>query len=567
MGKERRMFISLFVVAVGLGADAGEGLSQLPQAGAGMEWRLVWNDEFNGAALDEGKWERMDCPRREAFWGKDDAYLDGNGCLVLRTRKDGDRYSSGAVRTKGKFGHRYGYWECRCKFHKQQGHWPAFWMMPVDNLQDADAGGAAGAEIDVMEKAWLSEKIDHALHWNGYGSHQKSEAVEIDWPGLNEGFHSFGVWWSPEEYVFYIDGKESWRAKGGGPSQAVSYMKLTEEIGPWAGKIEEAALPDYFLVDYARVYDLVPTAEAAVPEALRGARRVVFLGDSITQAGDYVTDVDCWFIARGIKVETLNLGLGSETATDLTEAENASHKTNFGFGRPAVSERLERALAATRPDVLVVCYGMNDGGSLSSDESGLERFATAVTKLREAALKSGVRKVAICTPPVRDAKGDEALKAHEANLARYSDWIMSKKVEGWDVVDIHGPMRKALDEGRAKDPNFALAGDGVHPGREGHWIMANAIISQFFGGNLDGISSSEQLFGKNGNEIRGLARKRMDILFGAWMSKIGHGRPGVAGGPDAAPGISVDDATAQSAKIAKQIADLVANTTETAVAK
>ena len=39
-------------------------------------------------------------------------------------------------------------------------------------------------------------------------------------------------------------------------------------------------------------------------------------------------------------------------------------------------------------------------------------------------------------------------------------------------------MRTALDEGRAKDPAFVLARDGVHPGREGHWLMAKAILQQ-----------------------------------------------------------------------------------------
>jgi hypothetical protein len=34
-------------------------------------------------------------------------------------------------------------------------------------------------------------------------------------------------------------------------------MKLTEEIGNWAGEIKKAALPDYFQVDYVRVYEAV----------------------------------------------------------------------------------------------------------------------------------------------------------------------------------------------------------------------------------------------------------------------------------------------------------------------
>jgi hypothetical protein len=34
-------------------------------------------------------------------------------------------------------------------------------------------------------------------------------------------------------------------------------MLLSDEIGPWAGDITKAKLPDHFMVDYVRVYDLV----------------------------------------------------------------------------------------------------------------------------------------------------------------------------------------------------------------------------------------------------------------------------------------------------------------------
>jgi len=39
------------------------------------------------------------------------------------------------------------------------------------------------------------------------------------------------------------------------------YLKLSDEVGPWAGDIRKAQLPDEFLVDYVRVYDLVQKAE------------------------------------------------------------------------------------------------------------------------------------------------------------------------------------------------------------------------------------------------------------------------------------------------------------------
>ncbi|HOX56693.1 MAG TPA: hypothetical protein P5205_07570 [Candidatus Paceibacterota bacterium] len=64
--------------------------------------------------------------------------------------------------------------------------------------------------------------------------------------------------WLPAEYVFYVDGQEIWRTSAGGVSQVPEFIKLTEEIGAWGGDIRKAKLPDYFEVDYVRVYEAKP---------------------------------------------------------------------------------------------------------------------------------------------------------------------------------------------------------------------------------------------------------------------------------------------------------------------
>jgi lysophospholipase L1-like esterase len=285
-------------------------------------------------------------------------------------------------------------------------------------------------------------------------------------------------------------------------------------------------------------------------------RRIVFLGDSITQAGDYVVDVECWLLAQGINVEVLNLGLGSETATDLMSAENAGHATQYGFGRPFISERLDRVLQATKPDLLFVCYGMNDGGTLPPDESGTKRYAAAITALRDKALGAGVKRIVFCTPPIHDNKGDPKLDTPDQNLARYTTWLLSKRAEGWDVVDIHSPMRLELDARRAKQAAFEFAKDGVHPGREGHWLMAREILQHAFGAKLDGARSGEKLFPARGAEIRELVRERMTVRFNAWMTMISHKRPGVPGGPGVKPGLSLDEASHKVAELTERIKQL-----------
>jgi lysophospholipase L1-like esterase len=295
---------------------------------------------------------------------------------------------------------------------------------------------------------------------------------------------------------------------------------------------------------------------AAAP--LEGIRRIVFLGDSITQAGDYVTDIECWLISQGYRFEVLDIGLSSETATKLTPAENAAHAKAAGFPRPFIGDRLDRSLAIAKPDLLFVCYGMNDASALPEGPEGLRRYSEAITTLREAALRAGSKRVVFCTPPVHDPTN--AIPAdknpHERNLVAYRDWLLSKRTEGWDVVDIHGPMRRVLKDARQTNPAFRLQPDGVHPDRTGHWVMAREILAQFFCASLGGIFSSPEFFEKNGVAIRELAERRREILFSFLMTQIGHSRPHVTGGPGVPPGPSPESAKSQADEIARSIDSL-----------
>ncbi len=228
----------------------------LPPAQAGEEWELVWGDEFEGSQLDRSLWQTPIGVRRDGYWAEQDSYLDGEGNLVLRTRGSDGKYYSGAVRTMGRFEHRFGYWEARCMFHTEVGHWPAFWLFSSPGVNSVGDGGRDGTEIDIMEKPWPDEdKINVALHWDGYGDDHKSEGKQVISSGVSWGWHTFGLLWTPREYVFYIDGQEIWRTSAGGVSQVPAYVKLTDEVGDWAGDIAAARLPDYTLFDYVRVYD------------------------------------------------------------------------------------------------------------------------------------------------------------------------------------------------------------------------------------------------------------------------------------------------------------------------
>ncbi|MFA9390013.1 MAG: family 16 glycosylhydrolase [Prolixibacteraceae bacterium] len=239
---------------------------------------LTWSDEFDGTgAPDAAKWDRPEYNRRnnangpDGWWSKDDSYLDGNGNLIIRVRKienkndDADPYdySTGVVRTRGKFEQLYGKYEIRCQLPKQPGWWVAFWMMQGNVGSEANLG-VDGSEVDIMEGFGWTDKINHAIHYDGYGAAHKSVGKNEMTAGIHDGFHTYSMEWTPEIYVFYIDDEEVWRSTGGGVCNQPGYVKVTGEISTedwainewWSNNPETATYPDSFVVDYVRVYQM-----------------------------------------------------------------------------------------------------------------------------------------------------------------------------------------------------------------------------------------------------------------------------------------------------------------------
>jgi len=241
-------------------AHAEKPKDLLPPPPTGKTWVMIWHDEFAGDALDTNKWnnfytKQSSVKRHEGWWNWNAVNVDGKGHLVIRTFKDGDKYIGGCITTAGHFEHAFGYYVARIQLQQQPGHWTAFWMTS-HGASKVGSGGREGTEIDIMEKPRLSDLVHHTFHWDGYGSEHKMEEHQVNVPGVMKGFHTFALWWQPKEYVFYVDGKQTLR-RAGMVCQVPEYLLLSTAVGTWGGDITKAHLPDPFLVDYVRVYDLV----------------------------------------------------------------------------------------------------------------------------------------------------------------------------------------------------------------------------------------------------------------------------------------------------------------------
>ena len=280
---------------------AGHAPSMLPE---GHDFRLVWNDEFDGDALDTAKWGyRVNFWGRKAHWFATPAdgaveVRDSVCRLKLLKRPDG-QFVSPQLQTgelvwdipheenpKGfwplpkreppKFMYRYGYYECRCRLQQMPGWWSAFWMQTPMQGCSLDPR-FAGIEHDIMESFEPGEIIPHAMHMNGYGADYKgfkSPRVKNNAEGLvtldKTRFHLFGMLWEPDGYSFYIDGRRHGPKVGQGEGEAVSqteeFVLITTEAkwyrndrmtGEGVPELEEAwKSGDSFDVDFVRVFDI-----------------------------------------------------------------------------------------------------------------------------------------------------------------------------------------------------------------------------------------------------------------------------------------------------------------------
>lgn len=274
--------------------------------------------------------------------------------------------------------------------------------------------------------------------------------------------------------------------------------------------------------------------------------RIVFLGNSITHAGTYISDVETYFLIQypQLNVEFINVGLPSETVSGLSEPGHAGGK----FPRPDLHERLQRILVMTKPDLIIACYGMNDGIYLPYDEQRFQKFKDGITWLHDEVIHSGASIIHV-TPPVYDELVGKR-PGYASVLDTYSQWLISQQeVAQWKVIDTHFPMKKYLEDHRSTDSTFVLAKDGVHPGALGHWLIARQILSYMGEKNAEGAQGLADLCKSKTNveKLYSLVTEKQAIMKDAWLTATGHIRPGMK------TGLPLPEAERKASEIQKQI--------------
>jgi isoamyl acetate esterase len=209
------------------------------------------------------------------------------------------------------------------------------------------------------------------------------------------------------------------------------------------------------------------SAAAADPPPLKKGERIVFLGDSITEAGvrpkGYVTLVKAALAERhkGLGIEVVGAGVSGNKVPDL-------------------QRRLDRDVLAKKPTLVVVYIGINDvwhGEKDPARGTPKDRFEAGLKDVIKRIQEAGAR-VVLCTPSVIGEKKGGA-NPLDAKLDEYAEVSrMAAKETGAQLCDLRKAFVDYLAKNNAEDKDSGvLTGDRVHLNDAGNKVVADTILA------------------------------------------------------------------------------------------
>ena len=234
-----------------------------PQApmptGVGGDWKLTFDDEFNGTSLDTAKWST-------GWYGsgitppvnsdEEDCYdpaqvTEGGGTLDLTLIQKSENcgisdpvYATGLVSTQGKFSFTYGFIEARVWLPAEAGdpgeaaNWPGVWADGQSWPEDGEIDIAEGLHGEVC--AHFHGPADPT----GLGAGGRTGCPDGNYAG---GWHTFAANWEPGIVTYYYDGVDIGSVTSGITS-APMFLVLSYVAG------SPLQVPDTMRVDYMRVW-------------------------------------------------------------------------------------------------------------------------------------------------------------------------------------------------------------------------------------------------------------------------------------------------------------------------
>lgn len=225
---------------------------------------LVWSDEFDGNTLDTLLWKPSNgqgASANELSRYIPEAHAVKDGKLVITARKiNANVYVTGRLSSKANF--KYGKFEARIKLPEGKGMWPAFWLLPAN---DVYGPWPQSGEIDIVEtRGSETDVVNGYINYGTSRSDVRSTGGSYAKPSgkFSDDFHVYRVEWAPDLIKWYVDDIFYCSKK---PSDISPYfwamnedfrIMFTHAIGgDYAGAPDETTVfPNTMEVDYVRVY-------------------------------------------------------------------------------------------------------------------------------------------------------------------------------------------------------------------------------------------------------------------------------------------------------------------------
>lgn len=233
-------------------------------------YSLVFEDEFNGTQLNTDVWEyRGSGPRRGGFNAESQVEVGGGKMTItgeyLTDGEYGEGWYTGMIKLKDRYCK--GYFEIRCMVNEDPGFWSAFWIQAdAPYTASVSKGGVGGAEIDIMESSDTANEGDfgsvtqtiHCAGVDGVEEGFQSERLGAFYgDNIYNKYNTYGLEWTDDEYIFYINGVETRRSSfGNGVSEVLEDVIVSLEI-PDEGKLANLDKETYkteYVIDYVRIY-------------------------------------------------------------------------------------------------------------------------------------------------------------------------------------------------------------------------------------------------------------------------------------------------------------------------
>lgn len=233
-------------------------------------YSLVFEDEFEGNALNTDVWEYRGLGARRGGFNASSQVRVENGNMImtgeyLTDGEYGEGWYTGMIKLKERYCK--GYFEIRCIVNPDPAFWSAFWIQAdAPYTASVSKGGVGGAEIDIFESVSSEDplcknSVSQTVYCAGVDGveegYQSEKLGKFYGNNIYEEYNTYGLEWTDDEYIFYINGVETRRTSfGNGVSEVEEDVIVSLEI-PEADLLAELDKETYkteYIVDYVRIY-------------------------------------------------------------------------------------------------------------------------------------------------------------------------------------------------------------------------------------------------------------------------------------------------------------------------